>query len=149
MEFFRKKYTIRENADTEEYHRSRRMFYVYKNKLSVAEPKVLYSHAVWFYKLGLISKDNDQLMNKIVRGIVDCKGNVYFYIGYDFQINNKVEEIFFLFLPELVKKLKLKSEAEVFGGVKNKLGQKKVPRKEYGKIKNLFFEELGQLTKIT
>ena len=76
-------------------------------------------------------------MDEIIRGIVNNKGDVYFYIGYNFQINKKIESIFFLHLEELVKKMKLKSNANIFGGlIKQKPGKMWSPRKKYGKIQD-------------
>jgi hypothetical protein len=101
-----------------------------------------YSHAVWFEKEGWISKENDKLMDKMVRGIIDVYGNIYFYCGYDFNINNEIESIFFNHLKELVKFLKLKSTSKIFGGlIKQEPGSKWPSRKTYGQIQdNLLYE---------
>jgi len=48
MDFFEKRYGIKTDEKVEAFHRSRRMFCVYKNKLFVAEPNLPYPHAVWF-----------------------------------------------------------------------------------------------------
>jgi hypothetical protein len=112
------------------------MFCIYQNKLFIAEPNLEYSHAVWFEKEGWISKENDKLMDKIVRGIIDEFGDIYFYGGYDFNINNKIESIFLNHLKELVKFIKLKSTSKIFGGlIKQESGSKWPSRKEYGQIK--------------
>lgn len=137
MDTFEKKYGIKENQKVKAFHHSRRMFCIYQNKLYIAEENLPYSHAVWFEKEGWISKEKDELMDEIIRGIVDNNGNVYFYVGYDFEINKKIEAIFFSHLKELVEKLKLKSNAKIFGGlIKQEVGKIWPPRKEYGKIED-------------
>jgi len=136
MTIFEKKYGFKEDKKIKTFHQSRRMFCIFKNKLHLAKIGSLDSHAVWFEKEGWISKEKDELMNEIVRGIVKDDGNVYFYIGYDFEINKKIESIFFNHLKELTEELKLKSNAKIFGGlIKQKVG-KWPPRKEYGKIED-------------
>jgi len=142
MEFFEKKYGIKEDERVRTFHRSRRMFCIHQNKLFIAEPSLPYSHAVWFEKEGWISKENDKLMDKIVRGIIDEFGDIYFYGGYDFNINNEIERIFFNHLNEIVKQLKLKATARIFGGlIKQESCSKWPSRKNYGQIKdNLYLE---------
>ena len=136
MDVFEKKYGFKEDKKIREFHLSRRMFCIYQNKLYIAKVNNPDSHAVWFEKEGWISKEKDELMEKIIRGIIDNKGDIYFYIGYDFRINNEVESIFFTHLKELVKKLKLKPNAKMFGGLIRQKTGKWPPKKEYGKIKD-------------
>ena len=113
------------------------MFCIYENKLFIAEANLQYSHAVWFEKEGWISRKEDELMNSIVRGIINNSGDVYFYVGYNFEINNEIEDVFFSHLKELVEKLKLKSNAKIFGGlIKQNAGRIWPPIKEYGEIKD-------------
>ncbi len=139
MNIFEKKYGIKEDKKVRTFHRSRRMFCIYQNKLFIAEPNLEYSHAVWFEKEGWISKKEDGLMNEIARGIVNSEGDIYFYVGYDFNINNEIESIFFSHLKELVEKLNLKSNAKIFGGlIKQEVGKIWPPKKEYGKIEDNF-----------
>tara|TARA_Y100000310_G_C20029371_1_gene511080 strand:+ start:49 stop:465 length:417 start_codon:yes stop_codon:yes gene_type:complete len=136
MNKFEKKYGFKENEKTRAFHKSRRMFCIYKNKLHLAKPNLLYSHATWFEKEGWISEEKDSLMESIIRGMVDSKGDIYFYVGYDFKINNEAKFIFFLHLKELVKKLNLNANAKIFGGLIKQNSGKWPPRKAYGKIKD-------------
>lgn len=137
MDEFERKYGFKEDEKTIAFHKNRRMFSIYQNKLFIAEPNLPYSHAVWFEKEGWISRKKDDLMDSILRGIVDNKGDVYFYVGYDFGINEEAESIFFSHLKELVEKLNLKSKAKIFGGlIKQEDGEIWPPRKEYGKIED-------------
>lgn len=71
MDKFEKKYGIKEDEKVKVFHRSRRMFCIYKNKLFIAKPNLPYSHAVWFSKEGWMSDEKDDLMNNIVRGTID------------------------------------------------------------------------------
>ncbi len=137
MDEFEKKYGFKENEKTVTFHKNRRMFCIYENKLFIAEPNLPYSHAVWFEKEGWISRKKDDLMDFLVRGIIDTKGDVYFYIGYGFKINQDAESIFFSHLKELVGKLNLKSNSKIFGGlIRQEAGKTWIPRKEYGKIED-------------
>ena len=59
-------------------------------------------------------------------------------IGYDFDINDTIEKIFFDHLPELVKKLDLKQALEVYEGlIKQTLGDQWPPKKRNGMIVEL------------
>lgn len=137
MNKFEKKYGIKEDKKIIAFHKSRRMFCVYQNKLFIAEPNLPYSHAVWLEKEKWITAEKDALMNNVVRGVVDSNGNIYFYVGYDFQVNEEVESILFSHLKELIEKLKLKPNAKIFGGlIKSESGKIWTPRKKYGKIKD-------------
>jgi hypothetical protein len=129
-------YNSLENEKTE-FHKSRRMFYIHENNLVIAEEGLPYSHATWFEKEGLISNRDDKLMDEIVRGMIDSKGNVSFYIGYNFEVNKNAEDIFFSHLKELSERLNLKPNARVYGGyIKQKSIQPWPPRKDYGKLED-------------
>ena len=136
MGIFENKYGVKEDEKVEVFHRNRRMFCIFKNKLYIAEPNIPYSHAVWFKKEGWLSKEDEKIMDNIVRGLVDDKGNIYFYVGYDFHINKEIELIFFSHLKELVEKLDIDPNAKIYGGaIKQKPGGRWPPRKSYGNIK--------------
>jgi len=146
MDKFEKKYGFKEDKKIKAFHKSRRMFYIHRDKLFIAESNLPYSHAVWFEKEGLISKEKDELMDEIIRGIIDSSGNIYFYGGYNFKINKKIESIFFPHIRELVEKLKLKPNVKIFGGLVKQQEAGKIwpPKKEYGKIEdNLKEKDMG------
>lgn len=135
MDKFEQKYGFKEDSKVEDFHRNRRMFCFYQGKLCVADANLPYSHATWFEKEGWMSKEKDELMDEITRGIVDSKGDVYFYIGYDFNVNDDVESIFFSHLKELTEKLNLDTNAHIYGGlIKSEPGTIWPASKEYGKI---------------
>jgi hypothetical protein len=137
MDNFEKKYGFEEDEKVKDFHRSRRMFCIYQNKLVIAKPNLSYSHATWFEKEGWISKEKDELMNDLVRGIINDKGDIYFYTGYDFEINTDIEKIFFSHLKELTKNLNLNPNSKIFGGLIKKEAGKIWPSiKKYGKIKD-------------
>ena len=135
---FEQRYGIKEDNAIKDFHKSRRMFCIYKDELFIAEPNLSHSHAVWFEKQGWISRDQDDLMNTMTRGYVVSNGDVYFYTGYDFRINKEVESVFFKHLDEIVKKLELKPTASIFGGLIKPEGSscEWLPRKEYGFVKD-------------
>jgi len=137
MDKFEQKYGIEEDEETQNFHRSRRMFCVIDNVLYLADQNLPCSHAVWFEKEGWMTKDNDGIMKEITRGIVDDKGDVYFYVGYDFSLDEKTQNTFFSHLKELVDKLNLDPDSNIFGGlVKLNSSGKWPPIKDFGKIKN-------------
>jgi len=137
MDEFEKKYGFKEDEKTIRFHKSRRMFCIYENKLVIAKPNTPHSHAVWFEKEGWMSREKDDLMDSLVRGIIDDKGDIYFYIGYDFEINEKVESIFFSHLKELIEILNLKSNANIYGGlIKQKSGKIWPSKKDYGTVED-------------
>ncbi|HJX50741.1 MAG TPA: hypothetical protein VJ438_04730 [Candidatus Nanoarchaeia archaeon] len=138
MNKFEKKYNIIKTKETKKYHLSRRMFCIVDDKLYIAEPNLSYSHAVWFEKQKWISHDNnEEFMNKVVRGIV-YGGDIYFYSGYDFIINKKIESIFFPYLKQLVNQLGLSANAKVYGGFERiNPDEKMTPRKFFGRVKEL------------
>ncbi|MDD5589598.1 MAG: hypothetical protein PHQ47_00275 [Candidatus Portnoybacteria bacterium] len=136
MDIFEKKYGIKESKKIKDFHRGRRMFCIYDGKLHIAKSNLPYSHAVWFVKEGWMPEDDDKLMDKAARGIIDAKGDIYFYTGYDFKIDSEIDSTFFLYLNDLVRKLKLNINKEIFGGlIRKKPGEKWPPIKKYGKIK--------------
>ncbi|MFA5023507.1 MAG: hypothetical protein WC523_00925 [Patescibacteria group bacterium] len=137
MDKFEKKYGIEEDEAIKDFHRSRRMFCIINNILYIAEPNLPYSHAIWFEKEGWMTESNDSLMSEATRGVVDDKGDIYFYIGYDFGLDEKTKTIFFSHLKELVNRLNLNLDSQIFGGlIKSDSSTKWPPIKDFGKIKN-------------
>ncbi len=137
MDEFEKKYGFKEDEKIIAFHKSRRMFCIFENKLHIAEPNLPYSHAVWFEKEGFISRNNDDLFENIVRGIVDQKGDIYFYRGFDFKVDKETELGFFSHLKDLVEKLSIQSSAKIFGGMNKKsAGQLWSPQKAFGEVKD-------------
>jgi hypothetical protein len=134
MDKFEQKYGIEDNK-VEAFHKGRRMFCIYQGQLVVADENLPYSHAAWFEKEGWMTKEQDKLMEEIPRGIIDSKGDIYFYVGYDFKIDNNIEAVFFSHFKELVEKLNLNPNAKIFGGlVKSEPGSIWPAIKDYGQI---------------
>ncbi|MCX6790887.1 MAG: hypothetical protein NTV62_01690 [Candidatus Gribaldobacteria bacterium] len=142
MNRFEKKYGIIENKEVKNFHGSRRMFCVKDNVLYIAKPNLSDSHAAWFEKEGWIQNDNDEeFLRDNVRGFIDSDGDVYFYVGYDFCINKKAEEVFFAHLKELAQKMKINPDAKINGGLlKQKPGSKWPPQKFYGRLEDLILD---------
>jgi len=119
-----------------DYHKGRRMFCIRNGKLFIARPNSPYSHIDWFRKRGWIKNANS--MNEIIRGFVDKKGDIYFYVGKDFGINKKAEKEFFEHLEELAKRLRLGPNARIYGGMfRQRLGKQWSPKKRFGLVKLL------------
>jgi hypothetical protein len=138
MDSFEEKYKVKEDEKTTSVHKSRRMFCIYQDKLVIAQANLPYSHAEWFEKNGWMTKEDDGLINEITRGIVDSCGDIYFYVGYDFNINKDIESIFFSKLEELIEGLNLNPDSRIFGGAKRheEKGKAWPSRKQYGKIRD-------------
>jgi len=138
MNDFERKYKIKDDRKAKEFHKKRRMFCIKDSKLFVAKTNLPYSHAVWFEKEGWFKDDDDSLIDKIVRGFVNEKGDVYFYMGYDFQITETIEKELFKHIGQLVEKLNLKQSARVFGGLNEQesAGQWS-PKKDLGRIADI------------
>src|SRR3972149_6079183 len=136
MSTFEKKYGLREDAITHQFHKSRRMFCIFNNTLHIADPRVSYSHAIWFERQGWMTATDDSLMNHAVRGFINAAGDVYFFIGYDFAITENSKSLFFQHLPDLTKQLCLQPTARVYGGLikQTKAGQWPA-KKQYGTIR--------------
>ena len=112
------------------------MFCIYNDELYIAEDGLPYSHIEWFVKEGFINGFDDSLFEKIVRGFVSKKGDIYFYIGSNFEIDTFSEKIFFSKLKELVERLEIGQNATIYEGMwKGEKGDEWKPRKEYGKVK--------------
>jgi len=143
MDKYEKKYGFREDKKVKDFHRSRRMFAVDDRKLILAEPNLPYSHAKWFEKnLEWDKLKHEKMMAEGLRGIIDTEGNVSFYAGYDFRLNDKIEKEFFEIFPELVKNAKLKPNAQISGGmIKGEPGTRWPPQKVYGHVKDLIKEK--------
>lgn len=138
MDKFEQKYGLKDDDKTEAFHRGRRMFCIYRGELVVADKNLPYNHATWFEKEGWMSKEDDGLMDKMTRGIVDNNGDVYFYVGYDFKVNDEIESEFFSHIKELAGELNLDPGAMVYGGlVKSDSGKTWPAVKEYGKVADI------------
>ncbi len=123
MNKYEDKYGIKENKQVIEFHKSRRMFCIKEGKLMVAESGLDCSHAVWFEREGWMDETDDSFMNTNVRGIVDKGGEVYFYRGYDFFIDEEGKKEFFKHIKELAEILKLKLSSKIYGGKNSKEGK--------------------------
>lgn len=122
------------NSAIKSFHKNRRMFVIKDGVLYLGSENVSYTHAEWFEKEGWVTKENDSFMDEVTRGFVDEEG-IYFYKGYDFRVDEKIEQEFFKFLPELVSKLRISQKVHVYGGMirQNKSG-KWPARKDYGEV---------------
>ena len=116
MEKYEFKYGVEEDEEIWAFHRSRRMFCIKNGKLVIAEPNLSYSHADWFEKEGWMDETDDSFMINTTRGMVDKKGDIYFYRGYDFVVDVGAEEELFNHLEELAKALGLKPLSGIYGG---------------------------------
>lgn len=126
IDFYEQKYGFKTTDEMIERHKKRIMFFIHNDQLTIAEPNLPFSHAIWLDKLGLISKKNDELMNKIVRGIIDNNNDIYFYTGYDFRTDKQTKKQFFTHLTELSIKISLEPEAKIFAGWPDSIYQGKI-----------------------
>lgn len=135
MDTFEQKYWIAEDEKVKNFHKNRRMFCIHEDELYIAAADLPYSHASWFEKEGWITKERDELMEVMTRWIINEEWDIHFYVGYDFRINDKTENIFFAHLNELVEKAKLEINKYIYGGaIKSEPGKPRPAIKNYGKI---------------
>lgn len=122
--------------EEKEYHKNRRMFFWIDNKLVIPEAESDKSHYEWLIVNGYSQQEAENIIKTVLRGVVNPDGNIRFYIGENWDINEEIEKKFFEILPELVEKLNIDQEAIIGGGtIKGKIGDFWEARKEYGKVK--------------
>jgi len=116
-----------------EYHRNRRMFFVIDDNLVIAPANSEKSHYEWLIEQYWSEDKAAEFIKTGLRGVINPDGNIRFYTGENWEINEEIEAKFFEIFDELVKKLKIKPEAKIGGGViKGEIGDFWPPRKEYG-----------------
>lgn len=110
------------------------MFYIDRGVLHIAPKKSPLSHSQWMRQQGL----DDSAIKQLVRGFVDQNGDVHFYVGSDFDVDQNSEEQMKKHLPELLKQLNLNDNAQVFGGAVPQQNFDIWPaRKQYGTIESI------------
>lgn len=141
-EEFDKKYGFdSDDKQVQDLHKKRRMFAIVNNELKIAPENSTLSHAEWFENEGWISQNDDSNMQTIIRGFVDREG-IYFYVGYDFSVNEEITQTFFKFLSDLKLKLNLSDDLNVYGGmIKQSKPGKFPPKVKYGKLTDLLEEK--------
>lgn len=132
MSKYDKKFGFEEDEDTVAFHKSRRLFVIKDGELIVADPTLPYSHPAWFEKEGWMNEKDDRFIQMNTRGMVMEDGEVRFYVGWDFQVNDEAEQQFMPHLGELVETLKLDVGKPLSGGQISDEGFR--PRKLYGTI---------------
>lgn len=123
-----------DKAEVKSFHSSRRMFAIKDDKLFFANPNISYTHARWFELRGWIKGTDDSIMNTIVRGYIDNDG-VYFYKGYDMNVDAQSEQVMAAHLEELVERIAVDGSKHLYGGIiKQDAPGKWPPRIDYGTI---------------
>lgn len=132
------KYGVLEDEATEKLHRQRRMFCVINGEVIIAPPNSPYSHAKWLEETGMPAEEIERVMSQSVRGMVNQDGDLRFYRGWDFTVDEEAEQELSRILPILEEKLSLKSDAKIFGGaIKGEPGTVWPPRKYYGTLEQV------------
>ncbi|MPM23364.1 hypothetical protein SDC9_69836 [bioreactor metagenome] len=120
-----------------EYHKKRRMFFLINNELVLPESGSDKSHMEWLLSQGKTINEAKNIIDNNLRGVVNPDGNIRFYIGENWEINEEIEKKFFEILPKIVEIFKISPEAIIGGGtIKGKIGDFWKARKEYGKVKD-------------
>lgn len=118
-----------------EYYRQRRIFFKINENLVLGEKGFEGSHYDWLKNQGWTEQKTKEFIKNELRGTVDPDGNIKFFTGENWEINEKIEKDFFEILPELVEKLEIKNDTKVFGGaIKQEIGKIWPPRKDYGTV---------------
>ncbi len=116
-----------------EFHRSRRMFAIINDVIYLAPINSSLSHGEWLNSEGI---EIDQDLNGITRGFASSDG-LYFCEG-DFIITKRAETEIFKHLSELIEKLEIDKSLHLYGGfIKGKVGEKWLPEKDYGVLREL------------
>lgn len=135
------KYGVTEDKQrVEGYHRSRRMFALIDDKLVIAPPGLPFSHFQWLEQMeNLTPEQRSEVMENGLRGIIDDKGDLYFYSGYDFKWTPKAEDSLKKHLLELVEQTGIKNTAKVYGGLikQKEAGRTWPPDKTLGTVSDL------------
>jgi ABC-type oligopeptide transport system substrate-binding subunit len=119
-----------------EYHQQRRMFFIIDNNLVIAPRGQIKSHLEWLIDQYWPEEKAKEFIRTGLRGTVEGNGNIKFFTGENWEINEEIEQKFWDILPDLVEKLKINPEAEIGGGaIKQKPGIIWPERKKYGKVK--------------
>lgn len=126
------------NEEEKKYHKSRKMFQLIDSKLVIAEPSFEGCHLDWLLNIGYSKEEAERIIDKEMRGVVDPDGNIKFFIGKGWDLNNKIELDFFKILPELIEKLDIKGDVKVGGGAtKQEIGKIWPAKKDYGTVEEL------------
>lgn len=123
--------------EEKEYHRNRRMFFLIDDNLIIAPANSEKSHYDWLIEQYWPEEKAIEFIRTGLRGVLNPDGNIRFYTGENWDINEEIEAKFFGIFDELVKRLNISPEAKIGGGVvKGEAGDFWPPRKEYGKVKD-------------
>ncbi len=123
--------------EEKEYHRNRRMFFLIDDNLIIAPANSEKSHYDWLIEQYWPEEKAIEFIRTGLRGVLNPDGNIRFYTGENWDINEEIEAKFFGIFDELVKRLNIGPEAKIGGGVvKGEVGDFWPPRKEYGKVKD-------------
>jgi hypothetical protein len=137
MSIFEDKYGIKENQEVKDYHKNRRMFAIKDGELFIADAGLDYSHAEWFKNLGWMDRREADPINTVTRGALE-KDGIYFYKGYDFQVDEKSRQQFMNCLKELVDTLNVSLDLHIYGGkIIEVPGKKATARKDFGAVGDL------------
>lgn len=121
----------------QEFHRQRRMFAITDDCLEIAPAGRTFGHFEWL---------GEEKFKKAVRGYVDPKGDVHFYVGKDFQVTDKACAVMRNHLGLLCRRLNVASSSNIFGGaIPDVLVKTWEPRRCYGSISQF----LNRRTKLT
>lgn len=122
--------------DEKQYHKSRRMFFFINEQLILPEKGSLKSHIEWLESNGYSAKEAKKVINTELRGVLNPDGNIRFYVGENWEVNDEIEKKFFEILPELIKIFELGTEVKIEGGaLKQEIGLWPA-RKSYGYIRD-------------
>lgn len=129
---------FKHNNKIKKYHKTRTMFCIFENKVYIADKKYDFSHYEWFKKIWILNDENwNKIMENTTRWYIWDDGDVWFYIWFNFEINDKSETEFFNYLKKLNENYKLNLEWNIYWWVDIlKIWESWKPRKIYWKVKN-------------
>jgi queuine tRNA-ribosyltransferase len=132
------------NKIARDFHATRKMFCITKDKLLVGDERSELAHDEWLARHGISRADS----LKLVRGYKSKRGDIYFYVG-EFRDSSSAKSKIMKMISKLMGELGIKKKARIFGGlIKGEIGKQWQHIKDYGTIEeNLFRNKLQTKSK--
>ena len=127
-----------QKINEKKFHGGRRIFAIIDGCLYIAPVNTAVSHWEWLESEKLLGANIDRDLNGITRGFFN-DNDLYFYEG-DFVITERAETEIFKHLNDLIDKLNIDKNVHLYGGfIKGVVGEKWLPKKDYGALKCLSY----------
>jgi hypothetical protein len=125
-----------ESEQIKQFHLSRTAFIIVDDKLMVDDKSSDLSHLQWLLSLSYTEDEADSIILNNARGYYHPEQGLYFYTGYDYQINQQTIDQFFKFLPEIIVQIGIdNTNTQIHGGaIPDSETTQWKPREEFGEV---------------